>query len=1102
MHTPFKKIQTLGIFKIRLAVYSFMWVCILTSLHVYGQPLDFRHYEVEAGLSNNIVICALQDQHGFMWFGTADGLNRFDGNAFRVFRHADNNPYSIGSNAIRYLFQDHQNRLWIGTGKGLYYYDQKNERFLCVKQTRGKFIRSIQDDAAGRLWYVASGQLYRFTLEGLASSLKVDASHISAENATDETANAKPTICLQPKVETISLPGAAGHHFTALTCTPDGSIWLGTEQGVVWQYPAGKKAFHSFRSSTLKGSSIEKLMSPAAGKLWIGSSKAGLIELNTVTGKFSGPLLLNEQGGAGIFVRDIMLYHPGEYWVASEDGLYRLKVSDSTVQPRKQVPIQKVPGDPYSLSDNSLYTLCKDKEGGVWLGSYFGGINYLPERSINFEKYYPGKESPGFKGNVIREITKDERGDFWIGTEDAGLNRANFKTGKFQNFQPARKGQKPQTNIHGLFTEGALLYIGTFEQGIDVMDLHTRQIIRQYTAGPGPLKLKSNYINAITKTSRGQYYICTARGLYRFFPEKGTFELVSELPKDDFYSAINEDNTGRLWIGTHNHGVYYLDKGRAWRQLHIRLMGKDRLNNVRILFIKDDQAGRCWIATEDGLYRVDQSGQVKIFNDHNGLPGNIVYALVADTLDNMWLSTSMGLARINHATDEVKTFNQADGLLNNQFNNQSVYRDQDGFIYFGSVKGLIRFNPYNWKESTYCPPLFFTGLQVFNQEMPVDSLNSPLKQSMLMTRQLDLTYKQSTFSLDFAALSYHSPSNLEFAYKVEGLDEKWTYIKGHRRIYFTNLKAGNYTLKIKSTNSSGLWVANERILTITILPPFWKSGTAYLFYWLAFALIVGGALYYYGRRQRIKAQRRMQIFKLNKEKELYQSKVDFFTHIAHEIRTPLTLIKGPMDKILSEKEQLPHLEGYIDLMQRNTNRLLDLTHELLDFRKIESSMMVLDLKEIEIGQWLQKQLGSYQLAAQDKGIHFLYIPPMQPTLVKIDEKAVAKMVHNLLNNALKYADAVIMIRVYSLAEPDRFTIQIENDGYLVPEGLHLKIFDPFFRWNRKRQVQGSGIGLSVADSLAKLHGGTLRFSITEEKYNTFKLTLPVDAHQPAPGKKT
>lgn len=1092
MQTIHKKIKASSVFPKRISVWFFMGVCMLTGLNAFGQPLDFRHYEVEDGLSNNIVISALQDQQGFMWFGTADGLNRFDGNAFRVFRHDDNKPYSIGSNAIRYLFQDRQSRLWIGTGKGLYYYDQKNERFLCVKETRGKYIRSIQDDATGRLWFVASGRLYRFSMTNLARSLSSDSAFTGTENRTNVPA--KPTIFLQPDIKSISLPEETGSNYTALTFSADGSIWLGTEKGAVWQYPPGKQGFRRYSSPVLKGSSVEKLVEPAAGKLWIGASKAGLVELNTNTGKFSGPLLLNQQGRSEIFVRDIMLYDQDEYWIATEDGLYRFKASGSDLQPQKQQPIQKVPGDPYSLSDNSLYTLCKDKEGGVWLGSYFGGINYLPKRSINFEKYYPGSESPGFTGNVIREITKDKNGDFWIGTEDAGINKANFETGSFQNFQPGRPGQKLHTNIHGLFTEGARLYIGTFEQGMDVMDLNTNQIIEQYKAGSGPYDLKSNYINAITKTSTGQYYVCTAKGLYRFFPKKGQFELVGELPAGDFYSAINEDQNGRLWIGTHNHGVYYLENGK-WRQLHIKLKGNDRLKSVRILYIEDDQAGRQWIATENGLYRVDTSGKVKIFNDHNGLPGNIVYALVSDSLDNMWLTTSMGLARINHETDLVKTFNQADGLLNNQFNNQSVYRDQDGFIYFGSVKGLIRFNPYYWKKSDYCPPLFFTGLQVFNQEMPVDSLNSPLKKSMLMTDELELSYKQATFSLDFAALSYHSPSNLEFAYKVEGLDPDWTYVKGNRRIYFTNLKAGNYTLKIKSTNSSGVWVPNERVLAIRIMPPFWKSNTAYILYWMALALFVCGGLYYNGRRHRLKAQRRMEIFKLNKEKELYQSKVDFFTHIAHEIRTPLTLIKGPMDKILSEKDQLPHLEGYIDLMQRNTNRLLDLTHELLDFRKIETSMMVLNLKETEVGEWLNRQIASYQLSAEGKGIHFLYIPPMQPIVAKIDETAVAKMVHNLLSNALKYAEAVIMVRLYSLSGQTSFTIQIENDGYLVPIDFHQKIFDPFFRWNRKRQVKGSGIGLSVADTLAKLHGGTLSFSITEEKYNTFKLVLPLDANQ-------
>lgn len=1024
-----------------------------------------------------------------MWFGTADGLNRFDGNNFKVFRHDPGNPNSIGSNAISYLFEDRCNRLWIGTSKGLYYYDGVLGKFTCLTPFANKYIRAIQDDAHGRLWFVAEGELYRFPLKIIDSLESVQKAELAVRKGDPSGLN--PLMYPADLFQKIKIEDQSP---TAMTTDEHDGIWLGTTKGKLIQFTNGTDRAVYWESPLLTGNSIENISTAGAGKLLIGTSGNGLLQLDSHTGQFTGPLLKNEQGSSEIFVRDIIRYKEDEFWVATEGGLYRYRTSAAPGKSSKfEGHIKKVYGDPFSLSDNALYTLCKDREGGIWIGSYFGGINYLANRPITFEKYFPGMHHPSFVGNAIREITEDQYGNFWIGTEDAGLNKADFKTGKFKHILPGSAGQAAHTNIHGMLADGSRLYVGTFEHGMDVMDIPSGKFIRHYKAG-GDNGLQSNFINAILKTREGKYLVCTARGLYYFNPGKGKFSLAPGLPVDEFYSAIAEDHTGKIWIGTHTRGVLYLDNGR-WRRLKIMTSGEDRLQNTRILYIKEDMWGRLWIATEDGLMRVTGQNKVKIFDSHSGLPSNIVYALVPDSLNNMWLTTSKGMVKINGKDDKVIVYNTADGLLNNQFNYQSGFQDKAGYIYFGSVKGLVRFNPYTYAESNYKPPLFITDFHIFNQEIEVDSMHSPLKTSILRTQFLELTHKQSTFSFDFAALSYSSPANLEFAYKMDGLDQNWTYLQRNRRIYFTNLAAGNYKLRIKSTNSSGIWVPNERVLAIRILPPFWRSNLAYLFYGLFFISLVGGAVYYNNRRHRLQAQRRMTLYTLRKEKELYQSKVDFFTHIAHEIRTPLTLIKGPMDQILREKEHLPHLEGYIDLMQRNTNRLLDLTYELLDFRKIESDMIRLDLQLNEMNGWLLNFITPYKVAAEEKGIHFLYIPPAMPFEAAIDESALSKMVNNLLDNALKYAENIVMVGLYTNVDQTHFSIQIDNDGHLVPEELHEKIFDPFFRWNKKRQIKGSGIGLFVANSLAGLHGGTLGFKITEQRYNTFLLSLPLARRQ-------
>lgn len=1031
--------------------------------------LNFRHYEAENGLSNNTVICSLQDHRGFMWFG-ADALNRFDGTNFKVFRHDPGQPHSIGGGGITYLYEDHFGRLWIGTSKGgLFLFNADMDNFHQITALKGQYVRAIQQDANGKLWVAAGGHLYTLELpnkeEGLSQS------------------NTQAGI----KVSEIRYTGA---EVTSISLQPDGTIWLGTINGTLLYVLKNENQPIPLASDVLKGGSIERILSVGADSLLIGTSKKGLIGYNTRLNYFSPPQLYNINGSTEIYVRDILQYKPGQFWVATEEGLFCLQVANQkTGQKASLRQVRKVYGDPYSLSDNALYSLSKDREGGVWITSYFGGVNYLANRALQFEKYYPGPRHPSFTGNVIREITKDKYGHFWIGTEDAGLNEAEFRTPSFKNIVPGPKGQAAHTNIHGMLSDGDLLYIGTFEHGIDVMNVKTGRFTNHYTTSDGS-GLKSNFINVIYKTSRDSIMVCTSKGLYYFNPGKEKFTLVKALPFEEFYSALTEDKFGRIWVGTHAHGLFYLDKG-VWKNLKINKDGKDLLRSTRILYLKGDNLGRMWVCTEDGLYAISELNKVRIFDLNYGLPSNTVYATLMDSLDNTWATTSNGLVKISPNGSQITVFNKADGLLNNQFNYQSAYKDTDGYFYFGSLKGLIRFNPYASVESHYKPPLYLTDFHIFNQDVAVGSVNSPLKKSIITTDAITLTNKQSTFNFDFAALSYNAPTNLEYAYKIDGLENNWTSLKADRSIYFTNLSAGSYKLYIRSTNSSGKWMNNQKVINITILPPWWKSHWAYTGYGILILglILLGGA--YNNRRHRIQHQQSMTLYSLRKEKELYQSKVDFFTHIAHEIRTPLTLIKGPMEQILKEKDHLPHLEGYIDLMQRNTNRLLSLTRDLLDFRKIESAMITLELVDIEMGSWMEDFIKPYQAAALAQDMHFLFLPPIAPIHVKVDEKAVAKMLNNLLDNALKYGEHILKLSIDLSNSTDHFIIRIQNDGHLVPEDMQQKIFDPFFRWNRKRQIQGSGIGLFASKSLAELHGGSIAFSIQEDKYNEFSLLLPV-----------
>lgn len=1042
-----------------------------------GQSEDFRHYEVEDGLSNNSVICSLQDYQGFLWFGTSDGLDRFDGNVFKNFHPDPHKPFSLGNQAIICLFQDRQNRLWIGTSKGLYLYDAAYERFVPLPFTKGKFIRIVHDDARGRLWFADADNLYWIDLSTLYSPL-----------GESFVLNRYP----DKYVHTVHLDRT--YNITCITETKNHDLWLGTEQGTLLSYSPKSDSVYYHNYPYLKRNVVETLLATPDNQLLIGTSQAGLLFMDIASQAIDTSVLKSNHEGREIFVRNILHYKDNEYWIATESGLFTIQLN-TAANPKMTVVshLQKNYTNPFSLSDNALYTLCKDKEGGVWIGSYFGGVNYLPYRPFKFERFFPLSDRSSLTGNVIREIIRDSSGDFWIGTEDAGINKVNFKTMKFSHILPKQENGAGHYNVHGLLADGNRIYAGTFNHGMDVLDL-SGKLLHNYHTGAENSQLKSNFINAFCKTKSGEILVCTSSGLYYFYPDSGKFEIVDALPRHEFYSAITEDRSGNIWIGTHNKGVFFLENG-DWRQLHISPSSdkkKDLLLDARSLYLKSDKANRIWIATENGLYRVTNKQTVKVFNTENGLPSNIIYALMPDSLNNMWLSTSKGLVKIEASKDNIHIYNKADGIVSNQFNYQSAYQDDKGLMYFGSVKGLIRFDPYQSISNNYTPPLYFTDLHIFDQVASIGSIHSPLDKSLLFTRSITLNYWQSTFSLNFAALSYSSPSHLRFSYKIDEMQHGWTMINSKSPgIYFTNLAPGHYTLRIRSTNSSGNWANNEKVLSIVILPPFWKSLLAYIAYGVCLLIFIFAAVMLYTRYHIQRNKREMALDKLQHEKKLYQSKVDFFTHIAHEIRTPLTLIKGPVDKILETKDHFPNLEGYLDLIERNTKRLLGLTQDLLDFRKIETDMVRLELKPLQINQWLSTFIEPYQLVAEQKHISFSYIPPTEDICAAMDETALSKIINNLLDNALKYAESTIILQLSG--DKKSFMIRIENDGLIVPEDFHQKIFEPFFRWNRKKQINGSGIGLSVSHSLTQMHGGTLSYSSIENKFNCFRLILPINA---------
>ncbi len=1027
---------------------------------IYSQSYYFKHYQVENGLSNNTVLCSIQDNRGFMWFGTKDGLSRFDGYNFKIFRNDVDDKRTIGENYVRGLYKDDSGYIYAGTSNGVYRYNDVQENFITITKTNNA-VREMAMDTAGNFWFVDGT-----TLKRIDKKTKAIYTYNNNRNADINT------VCrLQ-----------------------DGTIWGATTTGLLKKYNASTNSFYDFDmfSHSPKTSSkwIEKIYASTDGNILIGTMNHGLKIFNTKDSTYRDIISYNDDN-TEIFIRDFLQSSPNEYWIATESGIFIY--NDQT---GKILNLKKHYNNPYSISDNAIYTLCKDKEGGIWSGTYFGGINYYPKQYYSFEKYFPDYSKNAISGNAVREICEDMNGKLWIGTEDGGLNVFDKQTGNFKKFSPSgKKTDITYFNIHGLLCKGKELWIGTFEHGLDIMDINTQAVLRHYAAGPGPNQLKSNFIVSLYQTKKGTIYIGTSRGLYRYNDQKDNFIFIKEIPDYTFVHSITEDHFGNLWISTFGRGLFcYNPFSNQVENFLFQPNNKKGLGSNMVTSVYEDSDNRIWVATEGGglCLMNDDHATFTAYSTKQGFSSNTAFKVLEDEKKNLWVTTTKGLVCFNPATSSIKIYTKANGLLNDQFNYNSGFKDSTGKMYFGSVKGLVCFNPNRFTEDNFIPPVYITGFQVNNKELIAGEKSSALQQSISLTKKIELPHNKSSFSIDFASLSFTAPETTEFAYKMEGLDKDWTYIKTNRKVYFTNLAPGNYTFEVKAANSNGTWTKDARQLNIEILPPFCETNLAYIFYAVTTGIIIFWLLSMYHNRQVEKNNRKIELLEHEKEREIYQAKIEFFTNVAHEIRTPLTLIKAPMEKLIQKATNVPDVNVYLKTMEKNTNRLVDLTNELLDFRKTETKGFSLDFIKIDVTELLEDIYTNFQTIAEQKSLEYILNVPAAHIYAYADAEALNKILSNLLNNAIKYAEKKVCLRLLPVNNNDKnFTVEIENDGYVIPAELKEKVFEPFFRIEKTKHHIGSGIGLALSRSLAELHKGKLYMKNGQTRMNFFVLSLPV-----------
>lgn len=1046
-----------------LYVKGFIIFCYLLFWGVTGsvvaQSYYFRHYQVEQGLSNNTVFCVAQDQKGFVWLGTKDGLNRFDGYSFKVFRNISTDSNSIGDSFVRSLFIDQKDTLYAGTRNGLYRYDPRLEKFTSLVKGIEE-VRDIRKDREGNIWFI-EGQNIRVLLAG-KQTLK-SFKHLPPFAAT--------SICFDNQ----------------------GQVWVATANGALMHYQTKSDDFKYYSvitpSNDPSQSWIEKIYLTKNNNILIGTANHGAFMFNTNNHNLR-PLSEKSHPAAGVYVRDFAEPNDSTYWVATEAGIFIYNHQSNKLQ-----QIQKDFQNPFTISDNAVYSLCMDKESGVWVGTYFGGLNYYPKPKATFQKWLPGEGSTRLSGQVVREICMDGDKNLWVGTEDGGLNKINATSGKIEKFiADGKPGSIRYSNIHGLLVNDQHLWIGTFEHGLDVMNIASGKVVAHYPAAAFQ-SMKSTFFVVLYETKKGEILAGTRRGLYRFDKNLQQFVSFDQIPDHCFVHTITEDELGGVWVGTIGNGLYYLPaNGKKAKQFTSGGVLQESLpsNAITTLFI--DSKKSLWIGTEGGglVKTTNQGKSFQRYGPQEGFPGNTIFKILEDDQYRLWITTSIGLMMLDYTTDSTKVYTTSNGLLSNQFNYNSGYKDEEGTLYFGSAKGMISFNPANFQESAFNPPVYITGLSVGGNAIQVNEHTKTLNQALLYSPVIQLKHHQSTFALDFAALYFTAPDITEYTYIMEGLDNKWLMINQDRRIHFTNLAPGSYTFKVKASTGGGRWGTDIASVSIVIHPPFYASTWAYVLY----VLLAIGLAYWlfklYHQSMSTKASRKLELMKHEKETEMYQAKIEFFTNVAHEIKTPLTLIKAPMEQILNKGLENYAFEYELNLINRNTNRLLELTHQLLDFRKAETSAYQLTLQKININDILEDHYQRFLPLAQQRNLDLQLILPPSTQFVLADNDALQKMVDNLLHNALNYCSKFVSIRLESGRKHSDFVvIKFINDGPAIPAALQEKIFQPFFRIESSKNKSGTGIGLALAQSLTHLQKGKLELIESNDGQTIFLLQMPL-----------
>lgn len=1164
-----KRLSTFSVF----LIYSLL---MLAQVHT-----RFSYYTVDEGLSENNVLCMLQDKKDNMWFGTYDGLNKFDGYNFKVYKGNADNKQKLLNYRIDRMKEDRDGYLWIQTYDGrTYRFDPALETFLPVPQCDGRYknyksaLKGLYVLADGTVWITGGGYGVNndcFRVENKAdgsvsvthfsllagskpSSGKINKIHLDKSHNTWILTQNGLSIIRKHSSENIRLFKKSQGGALFSICETGNFIYIGGERGYMRVFDRRKGTSGTVKTPFL--SDIIDIKDVGRNELFILTNNAGFYLYNIKTGGFTS---FTRSAGCGIQSDNFYSCYKdrqNNIWLNSENDQV---VYFETAQ--RRVNSFKVFGDRFTASMTALkFFVVEDNNGNIWVHPKTGGFSHYNARTRQLEPFYNAPTAADRKfSNVVRSAITDRQGNLWL-CPNQGVVKVAFKPSLFSFTKPVPDVFFSEKNqVRALFQDqDNRLWVGTKDGCLYLFDARHKLIGRMGADGRlnTPVPFNAQVYHIISDHTGAIWLATKGDGIYRLnkLPGGGTaFSLKKyrhnshdaySLSSDAVYTMF-EDHLKRLWVGTYggglnlieslpDGGIRFINSQNTLRKMpaqcaNVRFITEDKnkqilvgttgglvafradnttpgsirfyhynfnpedkegLSGNDVHYILNARNGNLYLGIYGGGLNVlpgglnvNQKPRFKVYTKAAGLPSDIIFTLYEDAKEQIWISSQTKIMKYNPQTEQFDLFNPV--LANKySFMEATVCQTRQGELIYGTTDGFVSFNPLKTVKSRFVPRISFTQLQVLNKPMIVGAEGSPLTRIIDETSRLTLSHKQNIISIGFAALDYGDPQNIQYAYKLEGVDADWNYVGSQRIATYTNLPKGKYTFKVKSTNADGVWLQNERRILIERQPSFWESAWGVLFYLCLLFLITVLTSYIL-----------FIIYKLKNdvavEQRITNMKLRFFTDISHELRTPLTLIASPIENILRNESLSDNVQEQLSVVKRNTDRMLRLINQILDFRKIQNEKMKLLIEGVHVGTFVNDICRNFQKLAEERRIAFCVVDSTQDALLWVDKDKFEKIFYNLLSNAFKFTQSGNPIEVCVSEQADTVSITIKDSGAGIGNEMLKKLFNRFESLvSSDSPFQGgTGIGLALTKELVELHKASIEVESEPGKGTSFKVTF-------------